>query len=72
MKPRDYPHSETCTGKHTKCPVGYLQWHEWASKKSKTHKQKKCDGCNLYAIWVEKKPKLERIVIQTWTPNKEA
>lgn len=40
--------------KHTKSPVGYVQWHEWADKKSKTHKQIKCLGCNRYAIWIRR------------------
>lgn len=40
--------------KHTKCPAGYLAWHEWAEKKSKTHKQILCPDCNRYAIWVKK------------------
>ena len=41
--------------KHTPCPSGYVEWHEWAEKKSKTHKQKRCAGCGLYSIWVKKK-----------------
>lgn len=40
---------------HTPQPDGYLAWHEWADKKSKTHYQIKCPGCDLYAIWVPKK-----------------
>jgi hypothetical protein len=40
---------------HTPCPEGYLQWHEWAKKKSKTHRQIKCNACGLYAIWIPKK-----------------
>jgi hypothetical protein len=40
--------------RHTKAPEGYLQWHAWAEKKSKTHKQKKCPGCGLWAIWVKR------------------
>lgn len=41
--------------KHTKCPTGYLQWHDWAKAKSKTHRSVKCPGCGLYAVWVLKK-----------------
>lgn len=37
---------------HTPSPDGYLAWHEWAEKKSKTHRQIKCEGCGLYKIWV--------------------
>lgn len=43
----------TCTNQknHTKCPALYLAWHEWAERKGKTHKQRKCSGCNLWKIW---------------------
>ena len=44
---------------HTPCPEGYIQWHAWAERKSKAHKQVLCDGCNLYVIWVPKR-KAER------------
>lgn len=37
---------------HTPQPRGYLEWHEWAEEKSKTHLQEKCPGCGLYEIWV--------------------
>lgn len=37
-------------------PDGYLAWHEWAAEKSKTHIQRKCQGCGLFVIWVPKKP----------------
>ena len=40
--------------KHTKAPSGYVQWHLWAEKKAKTHKQIKCPNCGLYAVWVKK------------------
>src|ERR1700756_4418734 len=43
--------------KHTPCPEGYLQWHTWAEKKSKTHKAIKCPNCGRYAIWVPKRRK---------------
>jgi Fe-S-cluster-containing hydrogenase component 2 len=36
---------------HTPCPEGYIQWHAWADKMAKTHKQRKCAGCGLYTIW---------------------
>lgn len=42
---------------HTPCPVAdsdYLGWHAWARKMSKTHRQVKCSGCGLYAIWIPK------------------
>lgn len=37
--------------KHTKCPSGYLEWHNWAEKKAKHHHQIKCPGCGRYCIW---------------------
>ena len=37
--------------RHTRCPSAYLEWHEWAERKAKTHRQVKCPGCGLYAIW---------------------
>jgi hypothetical protein len=39
---------------HSPEPRGYLQWHEWAREKSKTHRQVKCKGCGLFAIWAPK------------------
>jgi hypothetical protein len=41
---------------HTPTPEGYLQWHAWARKMSRTHRQERCSGCGLYAIWVPRKP----------------
>lgn len=38
--------------KHTPCPSGYLAWHEWAEEMAKTHRQVRCKGCGLYAVWV--------------------
>lgn len=42
--------------RHTKCPKGYLAWHEWADRKSRRHYQVLCPGCGLFAIW-RRKPK---------------
>lgn len=36
-------------------PSGYIDWHEWAEKKTKTHKQIKCKGCGLFHIWKRKR-----------------
>ena len=36
---------------HTDSPDGYLQWDEWAEKMSRTHVQRQCRGCGLWAIW---------------------
>jgi len=43
---------------HTESPDGYIQWHEWAKEKGKTHNQKKCGECGLYKIWVLKKQRV--------------
>jgi hypothetical protein len=43
---------------HTLCPEGYIQWHAWAEEMSRTHRQEKCAGCGLYAIWTPKRPSL--------------
>lgn len=40
---------------HTPCPKGYLEWHAWAREMARTHRQVKCAGCGLYAIWIAKK-----------------
>lgn len=39
---------------HTDRPIGYAAWHEWARNMGKTHRQIRCDGCGLYAIWLPK------------------
>ncbi len=46
---------ETCPNRkaHTKDPKGYIQWHEWADEKRKTHRQIRCEGCGRYSIWVK-------------------
>lgn len=36
--------------KHTPSP-GYIDFPNWASEKSKTHKQKRCPTCGYWAIW---------------------
>lgn len=40
---------------HTECPEGYIQWHAWAEKMSKTHEQERCAGCGLFTIWRPKR-----------------
>ena len=37
---------------HTPCPSGYLQWHAWAARMLRTHKQVRCPHCGLWAIWL--------------------
>jgi len=39
---------------HTPEPDGYLQWHAWAREMGRTHDQRRCPGCGLYAIWVRR------------------
>ena len=41
--------------KHTPQPTGYVEWHMWAEKKQRTHEQRRCPGCGLWAIWVKRK-----------------
>ena len=43
----------TCAD-HTKAPVGYVAWWEWAEKKMKRHYQIRCDECGLFKIWKRK------------------
>lgn len=43
-----YPHE--CEP-HTPSPDGYLQWHVWAQRMERTHTQRQCKGCGLWAIW---------------------
>lgn len=38
---------------HTKTPEGYIEWHEWAEEKAKTHTQIACRSCGFYSIWVK-------------------
>lgn len=45
--------------RHTPAPVGYLAWHAWAEKKSRTHVQERCPGCGLWMIWRPKKRRKE-------------
>ncbi len=36
---------------HTDGPRGYMQWHAWADEMGRTHMQRQCKGCGLWAIW---------------------
>ena len=40
-----------CKKLHTPEPAGYREWHEWAAKMAKTHTQRRCPHCGLWAIW---------------------
>jgi hypothetical protein len=51
---------------HTPCPKDYLAWHDWAERKSKTHRTIQCPGCGLWAIWVKKTKEINvSIVVET-------
>lgn len=41
--------------RYTGEPKGYYDWHEWAGKKNKTHRQYKCSNCGLWHIWRRRK-----------------
>lgn len=32
-------------------PEGYVNWFEWAEKKSRTHHQEPCPGCSRLSVW---------------------
>lgn len=48
----DCPRRELHTGGQ---PTGIPAWNAWAEEMSKTHRQRKCPGCDRYQIW-EPKP----------------
>jgi len=41
---------------HTETPTGYLQWDEWAEQMNRTHVQRQCKGCGLWAVWELRQP----------------
>ena len=53
------------TCRHTKCPEGYVDWHQWAERKSETHRQERCPLCGKWAIW-------RKIHRESAAPTKEA
>jgi hypothetical protein len=57
MRPRSDPPPCPQVDRHTPCPDGYVGWHHWAERMSKTHIQIRCPGCDLWAIWLPKTPK---------------
>lgn len=36
-------------------PGGFVAWTEWAEQMDKTHTQRRCPGCGLFAVWVPRK-----------------
>jgi hypothetical protein len=43
-------HPEDCEP-HTAGPGGYLAWFEWVQRMQRTHTQRQCRGCGLWAVW---------------------
>lgn len=41
---------------HTRMPSGYGSWHDRAKELARTHVQRRCAGCGLWAIWEPKTP----------------
>ena len=50
-------HHELCENywAHNHGPEGYFAWFEWAEIMRKTHKQRRCPGCGLFAIWTPRR-----------------
>lgn len=46
---------EECEPHSPEGPDGYGAWHDWAAQMRRTHVQRQCKGCGLWAIW-EPKP----------------
>jgi hypothetical protein len=46
-------HPEECEP-HATEPSGYLANAEWKTEMAKTHVQRQCKGCGLWAIWEPK------------------
>ena len=42
----------TCNELHTPQPTGYMSWHHWARRMTKTHRQLRCPNCSRFEIWV--------------------
>lgn len=40
--------------KHTEGPWVYTDWHPWALRMEKTHRQLACPSCHRYVIWEPK------------------
>lgn len=37
---------------HTPMPSGYVARQLWSEQKARTHKQTRCPGCQLLAVWL--------------------
>lgn len=49
------PYTGPLCEQHTASPGGYLQWHSWAARMSRTHRQVRCTFCGLWEVWVPRK-----------------
>ena len=47
-------HPEDCEP-HPPSPRGYTQRLDWQEQMAKTHTQRQCRGCGLWAIWEPKR-----------------
>lgn len=45
---------EQKTCKHTPMPAGYLARALWMEQKARTHSQRRCPECGLWAVWVRR------------------
>jgi hypothetical protein len=45
---------------HAPQPEGYIAWHSWADRMSKTHTQHVCLTCGRLEIWTPKKKRKKR------------
>jgi hypothetical protein len=46
-----------CAGHTPDQPSGYREWHAWAARMSKTHRQVRCPACGRFEVWVPKQAK---------------
>lgn len=48
-------HDPRCGTYENRGPDSYVAWSEWAEKKSRTHVQIQCPGCQRWTVWVSKR-----------------
>lgn len=50
------PATDECPNiaRHTPCPTGYNNWHDWAKNKLRRHEPVRCPMCHLFEIWVRR------------------
>ena len=57
QSPLKYGSAAECpqtTDAHVEGPSGYVQWHHWADRMGRTHKQRRCRDCGFYSVWEPK------------------